>query len=56
MSYSRANAEEQMVTTQELIVELTAKQAMWTNFINLEKEEAISKAIELLLTGQAKNF
>lgn len=51
-----ANAEEQMVTTQALIVELTAKHAMMTNFISLEKEEPISKAIELLLAGQAKSF
>jgi Zn-dependent protease/predicted transcriptional regulator len=51
-----ANAEEQMVTTQALIVELTAKNAMMTNFISLEKEEPISKAIELLLDSQAKSF
>lgn len=51
-----ANAEEQMVKTQALIVELTAKNAMMTNFISLEKEEPISKAIDLLLAGQAKSF
>jgi Zn-dependent protease len=51
-----ANAEEQMVTTQALIVELTAKNAMMTNFMKLEKEEPISKAIELLLGSQAKSF
>jgi len=51
-----ANAEEQLVTTQALIVELTAKHAMMTNFFQLEKEEPISKAIELLLAGQAKSF
>ncbi len=51
-----ANAEEQMVMTQSLIIELTAKNAMMTNFISLEKEEPISKAIELLLAGQAKSF
>jgi Zn-dependent protease/predicted transcriptional regulator len=51
-----ASAEEQMVTTQQLIVELTARNAMMTNFIRLEKEDPISKAINLLLDGQAKNF
>jgi Zn-dependent protease/predicted transcriptional regulator len=51
-----ASAEEQMVTTQALIVELTARNAMMTNFISLEKEEPISKAIELLLDSQAKSF
>ena len=51
-----ASAEEQMVTTQELIVELTAQNAMMTNFIRLEKEDPISKAIELLLDSQAKSF
>jgi Zn-dependent protease/predicted transcriptional regulator len=51
-----ANAEEQMVMTKSLIIELTAKNAMMTNFISLEKDEPISKAIELLLAGQAKSF
>jgi Zn-dependent protease len=51
-----ANAEEQMVKTQELVVRFTAKHAMMTQFIPLEKEEPISKAIELLLAGQAKSF
>ena len=51
-----ANAEEQMVTTQSLIVALTAKNAMMTSYISIEKEEPISKAIELLLGGQAKSF
>lgn len=51
-----ANAEEQMVTTQSLIVELTAKNAMITNFYTLDKEEPISRAIDLLLATQAKSF
>ncbi len=51
-----ANAEEQMVTTQALIVELTAKNAMMTNFISLDKDEPIANAIKLLLAGQAKSF
>ena len=51
-----ANAEEQMVTTPASITALTAKHAMMTNFISLEKEEPISKAIEFLLAGQAKSF
>jgi Zn-dependent protease/CBS domain-containing protein len=51
-----ANAEEQMVNTQSLVMEFTAKNAMMTNFISLAKEEPISRAIELLLDGQAKSF
>lgn len=51
-----ASAEEQMVTTQSLVQEFTAKNAMMTNFITIEKEEPIAKAIELLLAGQAKSF
>jgi Zn-dependent protease len=51
-----ANAEEQMVKTQAQIVELTAKNAMMTNFITLDKQEPISQAIKLLLDGQAKSF
>jgi len=51
-----ANAEEKMVKTQALIVELTAKNAMMTNFISLDKQEPISQAIKLLLDGQAKSF
>jgi len=51
-----ANAEEQMVTTQSLMVELTARSAMMTNYISLDKQEPISKAIDLLLAGQAKSF
>lgn len=51
-----ANAEEQMVKTQASIIEFTAKSAMMTNFISLDKAEPISKAIELLLAGQAKSF
>jgi len=51
-----ANAEEQMVKTQELVVTFTAKHAMMTQFFSLKKEEPISKAIELLLAGQAKSF
>lgn len=51
-----ASAEEKLITTQALIVELTARNAMMTNYITLEKEEPISKAIELLLGSQAKCF
>lgn len=51
-----ASAEEQMVTTQSLVQEFTAKNAMMTNFITIEKAEPIAKAIELLLAGQAKSF
>jgi len=51
-----ASAEEQMVTTQALIVELTARNAMMKDFTSIEKEAPISKAIELLLGGQAKSF
>jgi len=51
-----ASAEEQMVTTQAMLVSVTAKNAMMTNYITLEKNEPISKAIELLLDGQAKSF
>jgi Zn-dependent protease/CBS domain-containing protein len=51
-----ANAEEQMVITQSLIVDLTAKDAVMKNFIPIERVETISKAVTLLLDGQAKNF
>jgi Zn-dependent protease len=51
-----ANAEEQMVKTQALIVDLTAKDALMTQYQTLDKNEPISNAIKLLLNGQAKNF
>jgi Zn-dependent protease len=51
-----ASAEEQMVATQALVVELTARHAMITNYFTLEKVEPISRAIELLLGTQAKSF
>lgn len=51
-----AHAEEQLVTTQSLIVELIAKNAMMTTFVTLDKDETIARAIELLLAGSAKSF
>lgn len=51
-----ANAEDQMVKTQELISELSAKDAVMTNYVTIEKNQPISLAIKLLLDGQAKNF
>ena len=51
-----ANAEEKMVKNQVLVADFTARNAMMTNYISLEKNEPISRAIELLLAGQAKSF
>lgn len=51
-----ASAEEQMVKNQMLVADFTAKNAMMTNYVSLEKNEPISRAIELLLAGQAKSF
>jgi predicted transcriptional regulator len=51
-----ANAEEQMVKTQSMIADLTANDALMTDFISIDKNEPISSAIKLLLDGQSKNF
>lgn len=51
-----ANSEEQMVKTQALISDLVAKDAMMTNYVSIEKHEPISKAVSLLLDGQASSF
>jgi len=51
-----ANAEEQMVKTQALLVDLKAKDALMTNYLALDKLLPISHAVKLLLDGQAKNF
>jgi Zn-dependent protease/predicted transcriptional regulator len=51
-----ANAEEQMVKTQALLVDLKAKDALMTNYLALDKLLPISHAVKLLLDGQAKSF
>jgi Zn-dependent protease len=51
-----AHAENEMVKSQSFITGLTAKDAMMTNFISLDKQQPVSEAVKVLLDGEAKNF
>ncbi len=51
-----AQAETEMVKTQYWISDLTARDALMTNYSKLDKEQLLSAAVKLLIDGTAKNF
>jgi Zn-dependent protease len=51
-----AQAEAEMVKTQFFISDLTAGDALMTNYRTLDKNQPISDAVKMLLDGDAKNF